>query len=215
MKHEHELTKLQQIIVASIIEGQTSKEIADELGLHLATIVGERNKIMKKFNSIQELIQYYKDYAQKTDLVPLSAFGLTETELKVCFLLINAYTTKQIGDKLGKSHRTIDAQRTSILKKVGVKNKNELFVLAKENKWFEDINLDFSSKNDLTDKELLFVNVIKELKTDDVKTLANNLGFLDGFTDKYKFDVIQEMFESVLEKLKIESFEDLITITNN
>jgi DNA-binding CsgD family transcriptional regulator len=215
MKHEHELTKLQQIIVASIIEGQTSKEIADELGLHLATIVGERNKIMKKFNSIQELIQYYKDDAQKTDLVPLSAFGLTETELKVCFLLINAYTTKQIGDKLGKSHRTIDAQRTSILKKVGVKNKNELFVLAKENKWFEDINLDFSSKNDLTDKELLFVNVIKELKTDDVKTLANNLGFLDGFTDKYKFDVIQEMFESVLEKLKIESFEDLITITNN
>ena len=207
------MTKLQQVIVAGILERRTIKEIANELDLHIHTIVGERAKLFKKFNfsNIQELIAYFKDDSEKTDFVTPESFGLSNAELKVCYLLCNGYTTQQTADKLGKSPRTIDAQRSAILKKVGVKDKNGLFIVATDNKWFETINFDFKeNKSVLTDKELLFVNVVRELKTDDVVTIANNLGFLDGFTNKYKNELVQELFESVLDKLKIESFDDLL-----
>jgi DNA-binding CsgD family transcriptional regulator len=45
---------------------------------------------------------------------------LTPAELKVCFMLVNGWTTKEMADRSGTSVKTIEKHRTSIRKKAAI-----------------------------------------------------------------------------------------------
>lgn len=47
---------------------------------------------------------------------------LTAQELKIIKLICKQMTAKEIGERLGLSHRTVEGYRDEILRKIGAKN---------------------------------------------------------------------------------------------
>ena len=51
---------------------------------------------------------------------------LTSKEREVTHRIVNGLTSKQIGNELGISHRTVEVHRASVMRKLGVQNAAEL-----------------------------------------------------------------------------------------
>ena len=58
---------------------------------------------------------------------------LTENEKRILRLTCNGYTSKQIGEKLFKSPRTIEDYRSKLYIKLNVKNKAQLITYVLQN----------------------------------------------------------------------------------
>jgi two-component system, LuxR family, response regulator FixJ len=56
--------------------------------------------------------------------------NLTEREREVLALVAEGYTSREIGDKLGISGRTVDVHRANLLSKTGARNTADLIRLA-------------------------------------------------------------------------------------
>ncbi len=54
--------------------------------------------------------------------LPTEVKGLTEREIEILKLVAEGYSNKEIGDRLFISHRTVDTQRTNLMKKMNVNN---------------------------------------------------------------------------------------------
>jgi DNA-binding NarL/FixJ family response regulator len=52
--------------------------------------------------------------------------ALTEKQQSVCDLIALGLSSKEISSRLGVSHRTVEAHRTEIFRKMGVRNAVEL-----------------------------------------------------------------------------------------
>ena len=55
---------------------------------------------------------------------------LTRRERQIAMLIVEGLTNKQIGQRLGISHRTIEAHRSRLMEKVGAKSTAELFFMV-------------------------------------------------------------------------------------
>lgn len=53
-------------------------------------------------------------------------YVLTERQRAVCDLLIEGLSNKEISERLGISHRTVEAHRIAVFRKYGVRNVVEL-----------------------------------------------------------------------------------------
>lgn len=51
---------------------------------------------------------------------------LTPTEMRVAKYLVNGYTSKQIAQTMGCSHRTVEVHRANMIRKMNVRNSSEL-----------------------------------------------------------------------------------------
>jgi len=60
----------------------------------------------------------------------LAATELTDRETEILKLVANGFSNKEIGEKLFISHKTVDAHRTNLMKKLGVNNVAALVRLA-------------------------------------------------------------------------------------
>jgi PAS domain S-box-containing protein len=64
------------------------------------------------------------------DLSPQRAVvSLTRRERQIAMLIVEGLTNKQIGQRLGISHRTIEAHRSRMMGKLGAKTTAELFFM--------------------------------------------------------------------------------------
>ncbi|EAQ34468.1 Transcriptional regulatory protein, LuxR family protein [Nitrobacter sp. Nb-311A] len=52
--------------------------------------------------------------------------ALTDRQQAVCDLLIQGLSNKEISERLGISHRTVEAHRVAVFRKYGVRNVVEL-----------------------------------------------------------------------------------------
>lgn len=52
--------------------------------------------------------------------------ALTERQQAVCDLLIQGLSNKEISERLGISHRTVEEHRAEVFRKMGVRNAVEL-----------------------------------------------------------------------------------------
>lgn len=55
---------------------------------------------------------------------------LTRRERQIAMLIVEGLTNKQIGQRLGISHRTIEAHRSRMMEKTGAKTSAELFFMV-------------------------------------------------------------------------------------
>lgn len=53
-------------------------------------------------------------------------YVLTERQKAVCDLLIEGLSNKEISERLGISHRTVEEHRAEVFRKMGVRNAVEL-----------------------------------------------------------------------------------------
>lgn len=51
---------------------------------------------------------------------------LTQTEKRIARYLVNGFTSKEIAQALGSSHRTVEVHRANMIRKAGVRNSFEL-----------------------------------------------------------------------------------------
>jgi DNA-binding CsgD family transcriptional regulator len=58
---------------------------------------------------------------------------LTAQELKIIKLICKQLTAKEIGDRMGLSHRTVEGYRDEILRKIGAKNSVGIAIYAVKN----------------------------------------------------------------------------------
>lgn len=52
--------------------------------------------------------------------------ALTRTESRIARYLVNGFTSKEIGQALGSSPRTVEVHRANMIRKMGVRNSSEL-----------------------------------------------------------------------------------------
>ena len=64
-------------------------------------------------------------FEQIEDRAP-STTALTPKEREVARYIVNGYTSKEIGQMMGSSPRTVEVHRSSIMRKLGVRNAAEL-----------------------------------------------------------------------------------------
>ena len=57
---------------------------------------------------------------------------LTPKELEILRLVWRGHTSREIGDRLGKSNRTVELQRLTIKRKLGARTHSHLYRLALE-----------------------------------------------------------------------------------
>lgn len=56
---------------------------------------------------------------------------LSETEKRVKCLLLKRLTERQVAEHMGRSHNTVHVHVRNIYRKLGIRTREELFVLAK------------------------------------------------------------------------------------
>jgi DNA-binding CsgD family transcriptional regulator len=61
------------------------------------------------------------------------AVTFTDKEIEIIHLICQEYTTKEIGEKLFMSTRTVDGYRTRLLEKMDVKNSVGIVIYAIQN----------------------------------------------------------------------------------
>ncbi len=100
------------------------------------------NRIMKRRDGSQFWCQVHGLSTTKEDpfahcvwsFVDLShqrpVVKLTRRERQIAMLIVEGLTNKQIGQRLGISHRTIEAHRSRMMEKVGAKTTAELFFMV-------------------------------------------------------------------------------------
>jgi PAS domain S-box-containing protein len=100
------------------------------------------NRIMKRRDGTQFWCQVHGKSATPGDpfahcvwsFVDLShqrpVLNLTRREREIAMLISEGLTNKQIGQRLGISHRTIEAHRSRMMNKVGAKTSAELFFMV-------------------------------------------------------------------------------------
>jgi PAS domain S-box len=100
------------------------------------------NRIMKRRDGTQFWCQVHGTATTKEDpfahcvwsFVDLShqrpVVNLTRRERQIAMLIVEGLTNKQIGQRLGISHRTIEAHRSRMMAKVGAKTSAELFFMV-------------------------------------------------------------------------------------
>lgn len=92
-------------------------------------------------NSVTESGHYFSDRVSKAMLAKIAKHDGLEynkypkvefspRELEVLELICREYTTKEIADKLFRSHRTVDSHRQNMMDKIGAKNTAGLVVYA-------------------------------------------------------------------------------------
>jgi LuxR family transcriptional regulator, maltose regulon positive regulatory protein len=77
-----------------------------------------------------EIIRHYLQLTKKSQLPE----SLTELERKVVDMIFIGLTSKQIGEKINRSHRTVEDIREKIYNKLKVKNKEQLIAII--SKWW-------------------------------------------------------------------------------
>jgi DNA-binding NarL/FixJ family response regulator len=75
-------------------------------------------------NGIDTLVQQYRP-SLKTDQPPAPEI-LSEREYFVLEKTVRGFTSKEIGDQLGISHRTVDTYRSRVMEKLGLTRRHEL-----------------------------------------------------------------------------------------
>ncbi len=68
--------------------------------------------------------------------------NLTKRQLQIMALAISGLSNREIAEKLGKSVRTVETHRFSLMKKLGVRNLIELSIRAKEYEGIEGYSAD-------------------------------------------------------------------------
>lgn len=70
--------------------------------------------------------------------MPRKERGLTPREKQVLHLVAEGWTSKEIGEQLKISPKTVEVFRQNLLRKVGVKNSVQLVLLARVRGWLDD-----------------------------------------------------------------------------
>lgn len=83
--------------------------------------------ITDEFSEIIKRNLIRKEYA-----LHQNQFNFSEKENEMLRMIIGGYTSKEIGDRLNKSHRTIEDHREKLYNRLGVKNKLELIAMVYE-----------------------------------------------------------------------------------
>jgi DNA-binding CsgD family transcriptional regulator len=82
--------------------------------------------------ALLEIAEIKKQLAEKKTMRDLSAFGFSERESEVAYLLIGSKTRDEIGELLGIARGTVNTYCNRIYKKTGSSSKEELAALLEE-----------------------------------------------------------------------------------
>lgn len=94
------------------------------------------------FFSEEQIVNLRKQVTKKRQKLDIECEnGLSSREIEVLKLLTQELTAKQIADKLFVSTKTIEAHKSSLLLKTGVKNTAGLIIYAFQNKLIDSIGV--------------------------------------------------------------------------
>lgn len=100
----------------TVVSGEIKMEICAS-----AKMLNEKNEYETK---------YFSNFSKK-----MLSEGVSNRERDIIRLLILKYTSKQIAEKLGISHNTVDTHRRNIMKKLKVSSTGELIGMLKTNNY--------------------------------------------------------------------------------
>ncbi|MCS6894348.1 MAG: response regulator transcription factor [Deltaproteobacteria bacterium] len=130
------------VVLTAVTEKLLLKQIADCGVAGILTKQAEKDEIIFCLNAVLKNKKYFtpdvlsilleKESSQNGQLEQLS-----EREIEILKLIAEGYSNKEIGRLLNLSSRTIDSHRSNIIKKLKVRNNQDLVKLALRNHLIE------------------------------------------------------------------------------
>ena len=120
----HEIVTLQQENQKLSAQLAFHRRVFREVHLAIGA-AGELNESMAKNEAVRKLLEENEQLKNQ-----LKLFRLSEREKEVLRLIVQGYTSKEIGEKLSISKLTVDTHRKHIQQKLGVSKMADVIKMA-------------------------------------------------------------------------------------